>query len=896
MANHLSTYDRTQKKVFELLRQVEDYDALPTDVKNKCLSAIDKAVAYKCRTDFFAFVRAVSPFIIDGFEPGRHIEIICKELQELAHSIWRNTGHAKRVQISMCPGGSKSHICTRLFPAWVIGNWPNARIMLVGHSIDFARDEFSAKVRDIVWLDQYQKIFPGTILREDKTSAGRFLTTKRGEVQAASLDGKVAGRRAHLIINDDSLVEEDALSKTICKQKVQRYMPNIRSRLLTRPDCAELLVGCLVGDTKILMDDNTVKNIKDMKQGDKIQTWNQDKMEIKEVSKAWSVGEDDVYTVFSKNADPITGNARHPFLLDTGEWIQLSDLRVGDNLVLRGKQSDKVVSEQKDLDFMYLLGFMMGDGWVNTSIRKSGPQKGAKRFVTCVATSIYPKLNQHIQNLFKNLFDVDLRNTRFGYKRTDVKKVATRFREAGFEGNAHTKRIPEYVFSLPEDQRLRFLEGLIDADGNEVYTLSGKHTAFGMELCNKLLVADTKRLAQGLGFTVGKVRERHRTLQPPNSPKPVESSQYSITISNISRKMDEFITTPITEIAKHDEKQEVFDLEVEGNHNFIANNIVVHNTRWVIGDLFDYLEKEDKRSGSPWKVLKIPALLTTEASKLLRRPGDPDGYLTPGTSFWPEFQPTTKLESIRSSFQNNISRWNAVYQQNPTPQDGSLVSPEWFSHWRESELPQFKSIWVTADTAYTKGTQSDFTAIQVWGIFNHTSQQGGGVQVTRPNCMLIEHEKGKWEFPELIDKFQDYREKYDPDGIIIEDRSSGLALIPDLIKRGFPIKPWKTSADKVARMQTTAPFLRSGRFWVQMPREDEALIQKSFDWVGEICMFPDGPHDDEADALTQFVLFMRDENKLTDVGYTREEDWEDYEDDDDVAGVTRITNYASSLM
>jgi hypothetical protein len=41
---------------------------------------------------------------------------------------------------------------------------------------------------------------------------------------------------------------------------------------------------------------------------------------------------------------------------------------------------------------------------------------------------------------------------------------------------------------------------------------------------------------------------------------------------------------------------------------------------------------------------------------------------------------------------------------------------------------------------------------------------------------------------------------------------------------------------------------------------------------------------------------MRDENKLTDVGYTREEDWEDYEDDDDVAGVTRITNYASSLM
>lgn len=562
MANHLSTYDRTQKKVFELLRQVEDYDALPTDVKNKCLSAIDKAVAYKCRTDFFAFVRAVSPFIIDGFEPGRHIEIICKELQELAHSIWRNTGHAIRVQISMCPGGSKSHICTRLFPAWVIGNWPNARIMLVGHSIDFARDEFSAKVRDIVWLDQYQKIFPGTILREDKTSAGRFLTTKRGEVQAASLDGKVAGRRAHLIINDDSLVEEDALSKTICKQKVQRYMPNIRSRLLTRPDCAELLVG----------------------------------------------------------------------------------------------------------------------------------------------------------------------------------------------------------------------------------------------------------------------------------------------------------------------------------------------TRWVIGDLFDYLEKEDKRSGSPWKVLKIPALLTTEASKLLRRPGDPDGYLTPGTSFWPEFQPTTKLESIRSSFQNNISRWNAVYQQNPTPQDGSLVSPEWFSHWREPELPQFKSIWVTADTAYTKGTQSDFTAIQVWGVFNHTSQQGGGVQVTRPNCMLIEHEKGKWEFPELIDKFQDYREKYDPDGIIIEDRSSGLALIPDLIKRGFPIKPWKTSADKVARMQTTAPFLRSGRFWVQMPREDEALIQKSFDWVGEICMFPDGPHDDEADALTQFVLFMRDENKLTDVGYTREEDWEDYEDDDDVAGVTRITNYASSLM
>lgn len=545
----------------ELLEQLKslDFKTLPPHVQDELTRYLETEAIEAAKTDFYKFVLLMGPVLVDGFETGRHIEIICEELQTAAENIWKRTGRTHRTQISLPPGGMKSQLCTRMFPAWCLGRWPKIRILVVGYALEFSRAEFGSKILQILRTEEYQRIFPGTQLHEDKQTAGRFLTTDNGEMFATSIDAKNAGRRCHLLISDDALVEADALSKPIRSRVVKDYVPNVRSRLLMTPDGAEIMAG----------------------------------------------------------------------------------------------------------------------------------------------------------------------------------------------------------------------------------------------------------------------------------------------------------------------------------------------TRWVQGDLFDYMFEADAKSGNPWNRIVIPALLTEEASEFMRRPGDPEGYLAPGTSFWPEFHPTLKLESTRASMTNTMSRWNAVYMQNPTPEEGALLSPNDFQHWTESKPPQFHTILITADTAYTKNTQSDFTAYQVWGLFNKTEQMGEGQTNVRCHALLLDAKKGKWEFPELCDKFMELYRSRRPDYFVLEERSSGLALIPELRKRGLPVYGWKTEKDKITRMQAAAPLVRSGCIWVPMPPAHPDVIEKSTEFVGELCMFPGGNHDDVADAFSQFVVFARDNNLLFSTDYT---DAVVEEEDDGSAYRSVARSYTSALL
>lgn len=545
---------KTQEEFLTYLSSL-DFASLDSGMQNELTLFLEEEAVKRARTNFYQYVLLMGPVRIDGFQGGRHIEKICEELQDLSERMWLRTGLTARKMVSLPPGGMKSELCTRLFPSWLLGRFPKVRMIIIGHGIDFARDEFGAKIRDIVRMDEYKKIFPKTELREDKQTAGRFLTTEGGEMVCSSLEAKIAGRRGHIVITDDAIVEDDAYSKPVRTRMVGGYMSNVRSRLLMTPDCAELNVG----------------------------------------------------------------------------------------------------------------------------------------------------------------------------------------------------------------------------------------------------------------------------------------------------------------------------------------------TRWVQGDLFDFLETEDKKSGAAWEIIKIPALLDEEASKYLRKEGDPEDYLKVGTSFWPEFHPTKRLEMIRASYANNMSKWNAVYMQNPTPEEGELLSPSDFQHWLSTEIPECHTILITADTAYTKNTQSDFTAWQVWGIFHRQMKEGG----KKNNAILISEGKGKWDYPELVEIFTNLYTRYDPDYFVLEERSSGLALIPDLRARGLPVYGWKTEKDKHVRVHASAPIVKSGIIWVPMPKDAPEIIEKSTEFIGEICMFPGGAHDDRIDAMSQFLLFARDNRLLMADGYEDEfeeetDEWDDYED--------TSFNYTSSLL
>jgi predicted phage terminase large subunit-like protein len=873
---------KNKEEYLEYITSAE-LNKLPKEAVDEISKFLEKEAINMARESFYHYVLLLGPTRIDGFQTGRHIKKICEELQELGEAIWLKTGLTPRKMISLPPGGMKSELCSRLFPSWLLGRWPKIRMILVGHGIEFARDEFGAKIRDIVRSDEFKTIFPNTELREDKQTAGRFLTKSGGEMVCTSLEAKIAGRRGHIVICDDALVEEDALSKPIRMRMVGQYMPNVRSRLLMSPDCAELQVGCLTKDTQILKADGVYEDIINLNEGDLIQTLNHKtfKMEVKPVVKQWKAGEDKIYEVHTQNGDVVKGNWKHPFLLKNNQYCRLIDLNPGDEIVMRAldKRDGPAIEDEK----AWLLGFMYGDGWlINT------PKKGraTNRYVTCVAKGEHQSVNERVINAFKKLIDVDLRETDSGYYRSDTKRAWEFFNDLGLKGSARTKRIPKWVYSACITTREKFLEGFLEADGWEVKENSG---AFCTELCNKDLVKDIKKLAQSLGHSVGKIRYRSRVSQPPNSPEPFVSHSYSIHISK-TKHIDEFVTTKVKKIVDTGYVDDIYDLEVADNHNFIAEGLVTHNTRWTQGDLFDYLEKEDRKSGSPWKIIRIPALLDEEASDFLREEGDPEGYLVEDTSFWPEFHPTNRLEMLRNSYVNNMPRWNAVYMQNPTPETGQMINPKDFKHWKEDTPPQCHTFIVTADTAYTKNTQSDFTAFQLWGLFNYQDHSIPN-SIYKTHAILINAKKGKWDYPELVDLFMKMYREEQIDYFILEERSSGLALVPDLIKRGLPIYAWKTEKDKIMRMQAAAPLVKSGIIWVPMPEDDANACTKSTDFVTEICTFPGGNHDDVPDAFSQFLLFCRDNNVLTDQSYTYQEVEEMEEEEDFFVGGSYTSGY-----
>ena len=182
-------------------------------------------VLAKGKTDFFTFVKLVAPELVADFVMGNHIKVICNRLQRMAD------GDLKRLMVFLPPRSSKSLICSKLFPAWYVGNNPNHEILSVSHSDQLASD-FGRIVRDIIRSDTFMGIFPGVQIRADVRSAGKWQTNRGGTYVAAGVKTQIAGRGAHVAILDDVMSEEDAFSEAGRRYIKEWYPAGLRTRLM----------------------------------------------------------------------------------------------------------------------------------------------------------------------------------------------------------------------------------------------------------------------------------------------------------------------------------------------------------------------------------------------------------------------------------------------------------------------------------------------------------------------------------------------------------------------------------------------------------------------------------------------------------------------------------------
>jgi len=232
------------------------------------------------------------------------------------------------------------------------------------------------------------------------------------------------------------------------------------------------------------------------------------------------------------------------------------------NLIVESKGIKIVpnIPKTANIDLMRYLGFIVGDGSVTTGNRIT------------LAIGDYKPFNQWYLNYAKTLCP----NSWEEGPENDRKVVSSNkilhntVSSWGFLGTSKTKRIPGWVFGLSHDLIKSFITGFIEADGNS--HMSG-YDYFALELCNKNLVEDFKHLCDLVGYRTGKISTRTRESGL-NHLNDVYTS-YKLFVSPNPRDLFE----PIESIDILDQ-QEVFDITVEnGEHNFIANGMVVHNTR-----------------------------------------------------------------------------------------------------------------------------------------------------------------------------------------------------------------------------------------------------------------------------------------------------------------------------
>ena len=272
--------------------------------------------------------------------------------------------------------------------------------------------------------------------------------------------------------------------------------------------------------------------------------------------------------------------------------------------------------------------------------------------------------------------------------------------------------------------------------------------------------------------------------------------------------------------------------------------IVLVQTRWsekdMTGNLIRQMTKDSM--ADQWEVVELPAIL-------------PSGEPT-----WPEFWKREELEQVKASVP--AYQWNAQYQQDPTAEELSILKREWWKVWDKEEVPNLQYVIQSYDTAFSKRETADYSAITTWGVF-YPLEIGGP-----PNLILLDAQKGRWDFPELKEIALDQYKFWDPETVIIEAKASGMPLTHELQNMGIPVVNFTPSRgnDKLSRVHSISPLFEAGMIWAPEERWAEDVIE-------ECAAFPNGTHDDLVDSLTQALMRYRQGNFVQ----IPTDDWEEGE-------------------
>lgn len=173
--------------------------------------------AQSCLADFVLYT-------YDGYQMGWFHREVCDVLDKFLQDVI--DGKSPRLILAAPPRSGKSEICSRRFPAYVLGRYPDLELIACSYSAELT-ERMNRDVQRIIDDEPFHDIFPGTYLQGSafcpkgskvaaRTSDYFEVVGHKGRYRSTGVGGSITGMGAQILIIDDPVKDRaEADSKAV---------------------------------------------------------------------------------------------------------------------------------------------------------------------------------------------------------------------------------------------------------------------------------------------------------------------------------------------------------------------------------------------------------------------------------------------------------------------------------------------------------------------------------------------------------------------------------------------------------------------------------------------------------------------------------------------------------
>jgi predicted phage terminase large subunit-like protein len=370
--------------------------------------------------------------------------------------------------------------------------------------------------------------------------------------------------------------------------------------------------------------------------------------------------------------------------------------------------------------------------------------------------------------------------------------------------------------------------------------LSTDHSVFRRNVLSSAM------FREGWGHNVKFSKDQNLKTQYENTRRGVMFST-SITGSATGKGCDELIVDdPLNA------KKAFSDLEREAtNRNFDATfrsrmndpatgAIIVVMQRLHDDDLTGHLLTQEPGT---WTHLKLPAEFEQNVCWEI------NGHsheCKAGQLLWPERFSHEVLKDMKAA----LGSWSYAgqYQQDPAPIEGGIIKREWIKYYRELPTtsadgsPIRSGRWIQSwDCSFKDTRESDYVVGQVWRRIDSS-------------YYLVDQVRERMDFVRTRQAIRQMTAKYpQATAKLIEDKANGPAVIASLRSEIDGIIRINPTDSKTGRLNAVSPLFEAGNVFLPEP----SIAPWVGDFVDELTRFPNAVHDDQVDACTQALWYIR---------------------------------------